>query len=258
VPVKFVKLLTVPPSELQPFPGNAKEHDDVELDGSAARFGQFRSVLARKLPDGALQLLAGHGTTAALMRSGLEKVRVELVECDDDTAVGIVVADNAIGRRAGFNESALAELLSRLDATTGFAGTGVSSAEYDDLLAKLAEASKTPLPLGDSNAWKDDTMGDYRDRYEEKGTRTVSFDYTYPVFIWLAEQLAILRERESVESNSELFVLMVERATDSKAPESLDDPAGPTFGEGPDDIPGPDAWEPEGAVSEPSGGSADV
>jgi hypothetical protein len=270
--VKFLKLLTVPPEELTAFPGNAKEHDDDELDGSANRFGQFRSVLARKLEDGQLQLLAGHGTTAALMRSGLSKVRVELIECDDDTAIGIVVADNAIGRRAGFNESALATLLGRLDEGGGFAGTGVTSAEYDDLLAKLAESAATPLPLtesADDNTWRAATAQDERDRYETKGTRTVSFDYSYPVFVWLAEQLAILREEHEVESNSELFVLMVERWTDSKAPESLDDPAGPDDPEDDDsetlarraagDMPGV-AADPSGLdefVNEPTGAQAD-
>lgn len=229
-PVKFVKVLQVSPEELRPFPGNAKEHDDAELDASAERFGQFRSVVARKLEDGSLQLLAGHGTTEALGRSGLAKVRVELVECDDDTALGIVVADNAIGRRAGFNESALAALLAQLDEGSGFVGTGVSSAEYDDLLAKLAEASATPLPLGDSpddNTWRTANGQELRDRYETKGTRTVSFDYSYPVFVWLAEQLTILRDRLELESNSELFVALVSEATGSTPPESLDDEAGP-------------------------------
>jgi hypothetical protein len=227
--ITYVKTLQLAPSELQPFPGNAKEHDDAELDGSVKRFGQFRSVVARKLDGGGYQLLAGHGTTEALARSGLAKVRVELVDADDDDALAMVVAENAIGRRAGFNESALAELLKRLDETTGFTGTGVTSSEYDDLLAKLAESAATPLPLADTgeNTWRAATAQDERDRYETKGTRTVSFDYSYPVFVWLAEQLAILREEHEVESNSELFVLMVERWTDSKAPESLDDEAGP-------------------------------
>src|SRR3954468_18651484 len=84
--IKFVKMLQLAPAELRPFPGNAKEHDDDELDGSVKRFGQFRSVVARKLDDGGYQLLAGHGTTEALARSGLEKVRVELVDASDDDA----------------------------------------------------------------------------------------------------------------------------------------------------------------------------
>jgi ParB-like nuclease domain len=229
--MKFVKYVSVKPADLLPFPGNAKEHDDAELDASVGRFGQFRSVVARQLPDGSYQLLAGHGTTDALARAELAKVRVELVEATDDEAVEMVVAENAIGRRAGFNESALAALLRQIDESgRGFTGVGVTSAEYDDLMAKLAAVAETPLPLGEGEAdttWKTANMQDLRDRYETKGTRTVSFDYPYPVFVWLAEQLAILREREEVESNSELFLLLVGRETDSTPPESLDEDAGP-------------------------------
>jgi hypothetical protein len=228
--VKFIKVVQVKPDELEPYPGNAKEHDDAALDDSVARFGQFRSVVARRLDDGRMQLLAGHGTTEALRRAELARVRVELVECDDEEALGIVVAENAIGRRAGFNESALAELLTRLDGSAaGLKGVGVTSQEMDDLLAKLRETAETPLPLPDSsdeNTWQTANMQELRDRYEAKGTRTVSFDYTYPVFVWLAEQLAILREEFGVESNSELFLRLVADQVDSNPPESLDEDAG--------------------------------
>jgi hypothetical protein len=226
--VKFIKTLQVDPALLLPFPGNAKLHDDDELDASVKRFeGQFRAVLARQLPDGGMQLLAGHGTTAALSRAGLKKVRVELISADDEEALAIVVADNQIGRAAGYDEKALAELLGRLDEGAGFAGTGFDSQAFDDLMAKLAEAADTPLPLGDEdNTWKADTAQDERDRYELKGTRTVAFDYAYPVFVWLAETLAGLREVRSVDSNSDLFVRLVEEASGTTAPESLGETPG--------------------------------
>lgn len=226
--MKYVKTLMADPATLEGYPGNAKLHAEEDLDASVAT-GQFRSVLARQLDDGQLQLLAGHGTTDALRRSMAKKVRVEVIVADDDEALRIVVADNEIGRKAGYDEARLAELLRQLDEGSGFAGSGFDSAGYDDLLAKLAAAAETPLPLGeqDENTWRAATGADERDRYELKGTRTVAFDYSYPVFVWLAEQLTILREREGVESNSDLFVLLIERETDSKAPESLDDEAGP-------------------------------
>lgn len=245
--VKYVKTLQVAPADLEPFPGNAKLHDDAELDRSVERFdGQFRSVLARRVNDGRLQLLAGHGTTEALNRAKLAKVRVEVIECDDDTALDIVLADNRIGSLAGYDDAALAELLGRVDESKGFAGVGWTAGEYDDLMARLAEAAETPLPqtdpAGDSsedNTWKTATMDDLADRYDSKGTRTVSFDYTYPVFVWLAEHLAILRGQRGIDSNAELFVALVEEVTGTEAPAELDDPAGT------------DAEEPEDASSAP-------
>jgi hypothetical protein len=133
--------------------------------------------------------------------------------------------------------------MARLDDGAGFVGTGFTSGDYDDLMAKLNAAAETPLPVGpDENAWSSDSLSDERDRYETKGTRTVSFDYEYATFVWLAEHLAILRDEWHCDSNSALFVQLVSEATGTTPPASLEE--SPADGQAPE--------RPEDAVSGPN------
>lgn len=142
MPARYLETLEVPPDQLQPYPGNAKLHDGPALEESVRRNGQFRAVLARRLPDGTLQLLAGHGTTTAVHQAGAGPVRVEIVAADDDDARRIVLADNALGARAGYDEQALLDLLDEAKANGGFPGTGYDEDVYRELADKLHE----PLP----------------------------------------------------------------------------------------------------------------
>jgi 1-aminocyclopropane-1-carboxylate deaminase/D-cysteine desulfhydrase-like pyridoxal-dependent ACC family enzyme len=68
--VRYVATETVPVDALEAYPGNARVHDEPALDESARTNGQYRSVVARRLEDGTLQLLAGHGTVGAFRRQG--------------------------------------------------------------------------------------------------------------------------------------------------------------------------------------------
>jgi DNA modification methylase len=136
MPARYIETLTVPPGDLQPYPGNAKLHDDDGLDESLDTNGQYRSVVARRLADGALQLLAGHGTTDAIARAEAD-VRVEVIDADDEVAHRIVLADNAYGARAGYDEVALLALLDTAQAHGGFGGTGYDEDLYSELLDKV-------------------------------------------------------------------------------------------------------------------------
>ena len=63
--VEYVETLTVGIDDPQDYPGNARVHDDDWLDRTTTN-GQHRSIAVRRLPDGALQILGGHGTREAL------------------------------------------------------------------------------------------------------------------------------------------------------------------------------------------------
>lgn len=115
------------------YPGNARIHDDEALDGTVAGLGQFRNVLARELPDGRLQLLAGHGTKDALLRAG-KAVEVEVRDVpDDDEARDIVAADNGTSRRATFDDVKLLALLKASEAAGTLARTSYASTDVEDL-----------------------------------------------------------------------------------------------------------------------------
>jgi DNA modification methylase len=139
--VRYVATETVPVDALEAYPGNARVHDEPALDESARTNGQYRSVVARRLDGGTLQLLAGHGTVGAFRRQGAAEVRVEVIEADDTEARRIVLADNGSSRNAGYDERLLLELLDAASKDGGLGGTGWDGEAYKDLLDAADEGN---------------------------------------------------------------------------------------------------------------------
>lgn len=133
---RYIETRTVDPDELKPYPGNPNVGDVDVVRSSVRANGQYRSVVARQLPDGTLELLAGHTTTKAT-RDELGRVRVEIIEADDATARRIVVADNQIARVATMDEAALLGLLDKAQADGGLDGTGIGVDEYREIVDRV-------------------------------------------------------------------------------------------------------------------------
>jgi ParB-like chromosome segregation protein Spo0J len=151
----YLRTEVVSPKEarrLKAYPGNPRTHDDKLLDSSIAEHGQFRSVLARELPDGSLQILAGHGTRDALVRAKRD-VQVEVWDVpDDNQARQIVLMDNRASDLAQYNNADLIALLDQ-----GLDGTGWDTAAYEKL---LDDGVRNPLPEeGDADVGDDDRKG---------------------------------------------------------------------------------------------------
>ncbi|MHB9861960.1 hypothetical protein [Streptomyces sp. YIM S03343] len=162
MPAVYVETRDVPLDELTPFPGNAKRGNPAEILTSLRRNGQYRGLVVRQVPNGALIVLAGNHTLLALKAHGPGKceyaddpdtpcgmcadgdwdgttARCEIVACDDSDARRINLADNKLSELGGYDNDALAELLSYMDGD--YEGTGYTD---DDVMALL-----TPPDLDD-------------------------------------------------------------------------------------------------------------
>jgi ParB-like chromosome segregation protein Spo0J len=133
-------------TDLGRFPGNSRIHADTELKASVKRFGQYKPLTVRVLPDKSYVILAGNGTADALAAAGYTEADCALLECDDLEARQINLADNRLSDLASDDKDALAELLSYLD--EDYEGTGWSS----DAVAKIID----PPPPGEDDAGLDD------------------------------------------------------------------------------------------------------
>lgn len=118
-------------SDLTRFPGNARRGNVDEIRASIRRHGQYRAIVVRDTGTG-LVILAGNHTRDALEAEGSESARCEVIQCTDDEARRINLADNRLAEMGGYENEALAELLSALDGD--FEGTGWSEEELDALL----------------------------------------------------------------------------------------------------------------------------
>lgn len=131
VPASWLATRDLPLDSLERFPGNARRGNTAEIRKSIKRHGQYRAIVVRQ-HDGGLTILAGNHTADALQAEGHETARCELIECSDNEARRIAVADNRLAELGGYDDDALVELLSYLD--DDYEGTGWTEEDVRKLI----------------------------------------------------------------------------------------------------------------------------
>lgn len=139
--VRFHESLTqllVPLDQVTPYPGNPRS-GDVDAIVESIRFnGMYQPVVAQRSTG---HVLAGNHRHAALVALGETRIPVVWVDVDDDAAARIALTDNRTSDVAGYDETALLELLELVNAAdAGLAGTGYDPGALDDLRALLSVA----------------------------------------------------------------------------------------------------------------------
>ncbi|MFJ2752666.1 DNA methyltransferase [Streptomyces sp. NPDC087297] len=140
----------IPFGQLDRFPGNPRRGDVDAIRGSLRRHGQYRSLVVRDLGEDRYVILAGNHTHDALKAEGYATARCEVIECDDDQARRINLADNRLAELGSYDNEALAELLSYLDGDLD--GTGYTADDVNALLgteeepAALTDPDDIPAP----------------------------------------------------------------------------------------------------------------
>lgn len=106
----------VNPVELRPNPWNTNvvgSENEMKLDESIRKFGMFKPVVVRELPDGSLEILGGEHRAASAARIGLPVIPVfNLGKIDDTQAKQIGLVDN--GRYGNDDTLQLAALLKEI------------------------------------------------------------------------------------------------------------------------------------------------
>lgn len=126
---KFLKTADVPLDTLTPHVDNPNRGSVKDIAQSLEQFGQFRSIVATE--DGTI--LAGHHVWEAARKVGLEKIRVDFIQADDQEARRIMLADNRLADLGlGPDLDMLLENLNQLEQTE-LIGTGFDT-EYIQML----------------------------------------------------------------------------------------------------------------------------
>ncbi|MDN3056867.1 hypothetical protein PH213_20395 [Streptomyces sp. SRF1] len=159
----YLRTDTIPVDRLTPYPGNAKRGDVPAILASLRKNGQYRGLVVREQPDGALVVLAGNHTRHALEQHGpgdcgakacgvchnspawTPAARCDIVECDDRTALRINLADNRTSDLGTYDYAGLAELLGSLGDVDG---TGYSDQDVQDITALVDLPDDDEPPRG--------------------------------------------------------------------------------------------------------------
>jgi ParB-like chromosome segregation protein Spo0J len=131
---RIIQTKQLPLDTLSTWPSNPRRGDVAAIRQSLEQSGQYRALVVRA---GSLEVLAGNHTLIAMRELGWERALCHLIDCDDEQARRIVLADNRTAELAGYDEQLLADLLAQMDGD--LAGTGWDQASVDELLAGLDE-----------------------------------------------------------------------------------------------------------------------
>ena len=134
-------------NQLRPHPQNPRKGDVGAIYESIEANGFYGAIVAQKSTG---HILAGNHRWKAAHEANLASIPVIWVECDDDRALRILLADNRANDKAGYDDSVLADILAKLSNESDLIGTGYTAADLDDLIGSVAELDGMPeLPSGD-------------------------------------------------------------------------------------------------------------
>lgn len=115
-------------------PENPREGDIGAIVTSIKKNGWFGVVVAQKSTG---YVLAGNHRVQAARICGIQEVPVFWVDCDNERAKAILLADNKTAELASWNDHALLELLQEADAGSYLLDTAFDQDDIQKLLAKL-------------------------------------------------------------------------------------------------------------------------
>lgn len=123
-----VKVEQVPLASLKAYDGNAKKHDNANVEAianSIEEFGFRNPIIAWHNEDGVPEIVAGHGRAAAAKRLRIETVPVVFVDdLSDAQRRMLTLADNQTTIMTGWDEAQLAEELDALSDSFDVEGFG--------------------------------------------------------------------------------------------------------------------------------------
>ena len=103
-----VKVERVPLASLKAYDGNAKRHDNANIEAiesSIKEFGFRNPIIAWHNEDGVAEIVAGHGRALAAQRLGIQEVPVVFVDdLDDAQRRMLTLADNQTTLMTGWEE----------------------------------------------------------------------------------------------------------------------------------------------------------
>ncbi len=126
--------LAKPIDSVQPHPRNVRQGDVGAIATSLEINGQYRPIVVHKTTS---NILAGNHTYKAAVSLGWTEIAITFVDCTDDEALKILLADNKANDLASYDDSALADLLQDLVGGAGLDGTLYELSDLDDLIALL-------------------------------------------------------------------------------------------------------------------------
>jgi ParB-like chromosome segregation protein Spo0J len=144
-----LKTLAKPIGDFRTHERNVRQGDIGAICTSLEAHGQYRPIVVHKETN---RILAGNHTFLAAQSLGWDKIAVTFVDCDEEQALRILLADNRANDLATYDDAALTAILQELATTDiGLLGTLFDGDDLDQLIADYEVAFVAEFPSYDEN-----------------------------------------------------------------------------------------------------------
>jgi hypothetical protein len=184
-------------------PNNPRKGDDRAVGESIARNGFFGAVLVQKSTG---YVIAGNTRFRVMSEEGMATIPGFWVDCDDEVATRIMLADNRTSDLAFYDDEALFALLKTLVESEGLDGTGYDRAAYE-LLLQSVEADSIVGGIR-QGVFPEERI----DAYNELDIRSLILPYEFSRYEPVANGLATLRAAWGMDTNADVVEALVEEA----------------------------------------------
>jgi len=181
-------------------PENPRKGDDRAVNESVERNGFFGGILIQKSSG---YVIAGNTRYRVMSNEGAATIPGFWVDCDDETATRIMLADNRTSDLAFYDDEALFTLLRGLVDSEGLDGTGYDRAAYELLLQSMES---------------DQIVGGIRqgvlpeeriDQFNALDIRSLILPYEFSRYEPVANGLATLRDAWLMDNNADVVERLV-------------------------------------------------
>lgn len=192
-----------PLDSLIPWEENPRLGDVAIIRESFRAHGQYQEIVVQK---SSRRVIAGNHRWHAAKAEGWEKIAAILLDVDDEEATRIALVDNKSSDNSVYDDPLLQKHLDALAKSKGgLAGTGFDDDDLDDLRARIEEAETASEQAGME---QHPDLAEYAAGYRNKFVRSVILDYSGPLYLWVVDRLAELRERFESDSNSDAVLAL--------------------------------------------------
>ena len=190
----------IPVDQIQQHPANPRRGDDEAVGESIARNGFFGAILVQRSSG---NVIAGNTRYRVMTEEGHDTIPGFWVDCDDETATRILLADNRTSDLAFYDDTALFGLLKSLTESEGLTGTGYDRSAYE-LLLQSVEADNLVGGI------RQGVLPEERlDQYNQLDVRSLILPYEGAVYEEVAMGFARLREAWALDSNADVAQRLV-------------------------------------------------